>query len=185
LTRWEDALPSAPPTADPRSGRPPDRPPPRVAFYGRALGDPGGGAERAVAAQYRDCLQVLPAGAITAVFFDTSAARHARQRPQLASLAVGPLAVARHGGLGDLFAEAACQRRRFDYVIAVGPDRFSGDLRQAASLLRRLDEAGVGFLVPASDSAGGQPAASMLLLRTLGELLAAAWQRMAEDSQGR
>jgi hypothetical protein len=156
-----------------------------VAFYGSVPQDVGGGAERAVAAQYRDCLLVLPAGTITAVFFDLPAGRHARQRPQPASLAVGSLAIPRNGGLDDLIAEADQPDRRFDDVIAVGPDRFSGDLRQAAGVLGRLDEAGVGFLVPASDSAGGQPAASMLLLRTVGELVAAAWQRMAEDRQGR
>lgn len=152
----------------------------RVAFYGRVGHDHSDGtAEAALAAQYHDCGRVLLAGEITAVFFDFSPA-DARHRPPPGDLAIGCALVPRHGGLADLLNEANTPQRRFDYVIATGPDRLSRDVRQVCGQLRRLDQAGVEFLIP-GDRGDALPLMSLIFLRTLGDLVADAWRHRGED----
>lgn len=130
---------------------------PRVAFYGRT--ERWQHADRAAArlcGQYQKCRWALPAGALVAAFFDLGAP--GRYRPVPAALCVGGALVARDGSLDDLVTEAGTARRRFDFVIASGPDRLSCNTNQAKRLLYGLAAADVEFLVvPPNVTAGHLP----------------------------
>ena len=137
--------------------------PVRVAFYGRVGdGSDPARAERSLARQYQQCVKALPAGAVTAVFYDVGSLRHPQPAPPSADF--GRHHVRRDGDLQSLFDEASAPSRRFDFVISAEFDRLARQMTTA--LVGELADIGIEYLIATEIRAGEPLRFAAMRLRT-------------------
>ncbi|QOC95403.1 hypothetical protein D0Q02_29940 [Micromonospora craniellae] len=118
-----------------------------MAFYGRTADTSNlATAALVLGGQYRQCLMVLPDGAITAVFYDFGTRPRYRQAPANLSLS-DEREVGRDGGLDALLTEANRPERRFDFVISTDVYRLSRRHAPVSTIMHALAVADIEFLI--------------------------------------